>query len=233
LVFVPGYNVSKTIGSVIKQLIKLRSVVNFDILYIDNNSEDNSVKIVSSMKRKFIEIKVNKKNIGYGGSQKEAFKFGFMKKYDFLVEFDGDMQYSAGKIPHLIDEIIKGYCVVFGVRTKSSKNYSQMPFWKYLGNKISSKIINWSLDIDLHEIHTGFRAYDLKRLKKVKFSKCHNDYRWTIDSVIEIVKINKNFSEIGVKGKYGKYSKSPRFIEIIKTLTYMIFRSVKYKLIKK
>ncbi|PIN78979.1 hypothetical protein COY26_02230 [Candidatus Woesearchaeota archaeon CG_4_10_14_0_2_um_filter_33_10] len=237
LVFVPGYNVENTIEKVFFGLMKTKKELNFDILFIDNRSKDNTFEklkeLVENKKQKGIKLVRNSKNLGYGGSQKVAFGYAFRKKYDYLIEYDGDMQYPVANILDLYAKIKKTKLgIVFGSRVTTKENISQMPFWKAFGNKFFNMLNKWALGIKVSEIHTGFRIYNLKNIKGFNFNRCHNDYRWTIDSVVEILKINKNLSEIPTKALYTKYSSAPSFKQLFKTMVYMFFRALEYKFLR-
>ena len=237
LIFVPGYNVSKTIKKAISDLAKLRGQLLFDVLYVDNDSKDDSPgiveKLVQESKSKFITIIRNKQNLGYGGSQKVAFKHGFLNGYDYLIEYDGDLQYPCQEIPNLYSKIKSGdHSIVFGSRITRPKNLEQMPKWKIFGNKLTSAINRWAFRFKVSEIHTGFRIYDLKKIRSASIDDCHNDYRWTIDSVVEILKVSGNFGEIPVKALYHKDASSPSHIQLFKVISYMLYRALRYKLNK-
>ena len=230
----PGYNVENTIKRVFFGLIKIRSKLNFDILFVDNRSKDNTFEklkeLVENRKQKGVKLIRNPKNLGYGGSQKVAFRYAFMKRYDYLIEYDGDMQYPFLEVLSLYEKIEEtGSSIVFGSRVTTKENIAQIPFWKAFGNKFFNMLNKWALNIKVSEIHTGFRIYNLKEIKGFNLKRCHNDYRWTIDSVIEIIKINNHLSEIPVKALYHKDSSSPSFKQLFKTMYYMFFRTLKYK----
>jgi glycosyltransferase involved in cell wall biosynthesis len=237
IVFVPGYNVSKTIKRAISNLLQLRKKLLFDILYVDNDSSDNSAEIVENFvqenKIKFVTITKNIRNLGYGGSQKVGFYYGFMNNYDYLIEYDSDLQYPYQEIYNLYREIKSGkYSIVFGSRITKAQDMEQMPKWKAFGNRATSALNKWALNLKVSEIHTGFRMYDLKKISNAKLENCHNDYRWTLDIVIEILKVNNNFGEIPVKALYHKEASSPSYIQLFKTITYMVYRALEHKLTK-
>ena len=237
LVFVPGYNVENTIEKVFFGLIKTKKELNFDILFVDNRSKDNTFEklkeLVENRKQKGVKLIRNPKNLGYGGSQKVAFRHAFMKRYDYLIEYDGDMQYPFLEVLSLYEKIKEtSSSIVFGSRVTTKENISQMPFWKAFGNKFFNMLNKWALGIRVSEIHTGFRIYNLNNIKGFNLKRCHNDYRWTIDSVVEILKINNHLSEIPVKALYHKDSSSPSLNQLFKTMYYMFFRALKYKFLR-
>lgn len=235
LIFTPGYNVAKNIGKVMEGLFSLKNKIGFDMLYVDNNSSDSSAGIVEEVSKKHnIRVNVirNPFNKGYGGSQKVAFRYAFDNGYDYLVEYDGDLQYPFEAIPDLYNKIKEtGSSIVFGSRVTSKENIRQMPKWKQFGNQFLNVVNNWSFRFGVSEIHTGFRIYDLRKIKGMRLEACHDDYRWTIDSVVEIMKLDKKFSEIPVKAYYHKDASAPSPKALIKFSTYMFTRAMRYKLL--
>ena len=88
LIFIPAYNVETKIVSVIKRIPKyIFKHYSIKILIIEDHSIDNTLKVI----KKFIQIKpikiniyliVNKKNLGYGGVQKIAFKYAIKNNFE-------------------------------------------------------------------------------------------------------------------------------------------------------
>ena len=158
----PGYNVENTIEKVFFGLIKTKKELNFDILFVDNRSKDNTFEklkeLVENRKQKGVKLIRNPKNLGYGGSQKVAFRHAFMKRYDYLIEYDGDMQYPFLEVLSLYEKIKEtSSSIVFGSRVTTKENISQMHYWKAFGNKFFNMIKKWALCIRVSEIQKGFR----------------------------------------------------------------------------
>ena len=188
-------------------------------------------KFITKNKPEYLTVIRNTRNFGYGGSQKIAFRYAISNGYRYMIEYDSDLQYPYDKIPHLYGNISEGKCcIVFGSRITKRENYSQMPPWKLFGNKLFSRINEWAFGFHVSEIHTGLRAYNLELMKSFRIDSCHDDYRWTIDSVIEIRKINSSFAEVPVRAIYHKNAKSPGVVSLFKTMSYMLYRAIMYKL---
>ena len=73
------FNEEKNIISTIKEIkktCKFLKIKNYEILVIDDCSNDNSNKVIKKYKKKnqFVKLLENKNNLGYGGSIKKAAK---------------------------------------------------------------------------------------------------------------------------------------------------------------
>ena len=93
LLAIPFFNEEKKIKGCINQLSKKipirkkRVASNFDIVFINDGSFDNSIKIINKfLKRKFT-ILTHKKNMGYGAAVKTAFKYAKKKNIGIFQYF--------------------------------------------------------------------------------------------------------------------------------------------------
>lgn len=66
----PGYNEEKNLNSLIDTIryISKKLKVNTELIYIDDNSSDNTHKVLKNFKFKNLKYIKNKKNLGFGGS---------------------------------------------------------------------------------------------------------------------------------------------------------------------
>lgn len=198
LIFIPAYNVENELYSVFKRIPKKIFVNrNVKILIINDNSTDHTNKIILKIKNNFqfpIYFHKSKKNLGYGGVQKFAFKYAIKKKFDFVIMLHGDGQYRPESLP----QIIKAYNnekndAVFGSRMMSYKSALKggMPFYKFLGNIFLTFVQNLILGSNMSEFHSGYRSYKVSKLKKIKFKQKSNYYHFDTEMVIEF--LNKKF----------------------------------------
>lgn len=65
-VCIPVYNGAQTIRETINSILS-QTLKNFELVIVDNRSQDNTIKIIKSIKDKRIKLYVNKENIGFGG----------------------------------------------------------------------------------------------------------------------------------------------------------------------
>ena len=98
----PCYNEEKNISNVIKKcilFIKKNKIKNWELLIVDNKSNDKTVEIVKQIisrnKSNKIRLIKNKENILYSGSSNKIIE---KAKYDLIVIMDSDDQYLASDI---------------------------------------------------------------------------------------------------------------------------------------
>lgn len=91
---------------------------NFEYIYIDNNSKDNSEKILTALCKKDPKVKaiIMARNFG---SPQPSFLAGMKEvKADAVILLQGDIQDPPEIIPKFIAKWENGYQVVYGIRTK-------------------------------------------------------------------------------------------------------------------
>ena len=76
------YNNKNTITRVVKERKKFKNLC--DIIFVNDGSTDNTIKILNSLKTKIIS---HKKNLGYGQAVKSAFKYAQKKKIQIFSNF--------------------------------------------------------------------------------------------------------------------------------------------------
>lgn len=85
IIFV-SYNTSKLTLNAIKSVFKYTKNINFEIIVVDNNSIDDSVKVIKENYPETIIIE-NKKNIGFGQANNQGIEIA-TGKYCFLLNTD-------------------------------------------------------------------------------------------------------------------------------------------------
>lgn len=117
------------------------SLRNYDIIVIDDNSNDNSLKIAQKFKKKknFFILK-NKKNIGLVKSCNKAIKFS---NSEFFVRVDSDDYVSKNFIKFFLNKIKKNYEFIYSnykiVRKKNQKKIDINKFSKLISCSVAIK----------------------------------------------------------------------------------------------
>jgi glycosyltransferase involved in cell wall biosynthesis len=107
LIFIPAYNVEKKIYSVISRIPKeIFLENNIDLLIINDFSSDETSSEIEKINKDFdynFIVYNCETNLGYGGVQKYAFKYGIKNSYEYLIMLHGDGQYAPEELPRFIE----------------------------------------------------------------------------------------------------------------------------------
>lgn len=192
VITIPAYNEEKTIGKVIRDIIKAmdKNRYNYQILVVDDGSEDKTAFIA---KKAGAIVYSHPKNYGLAETFRTELEKCVEMKADVIVHIDADGQYLAQEIPKLVEEVEKGNDLVLGSRFKGKIEY--MPLLKTIGNLAFSKVISNIIKKKITDGQTGFRAFTKDVAKKVEITSNHT---YTQEQVIKAIKQKYKVKEVPV-----------------------------------
>ena len=143
----------------------------------------------------------HEKNLGYGGAIRSIFLKAKEIDGDILVTFDADGQHRIEDIKNVIEPIINQKAdLVIGSRFLD-ENEKEVPQYRKVGIKVITKITNASINEQLTDSQSGFRAYS----KKVVNELNPTELGMGISTEILIKASSKNFKilEVPIKILYS------------------------------
>ncbi len=227
IVVLPGYNCERTLRKTY-MFIPMQYVD--DVIYADDGSFDNSVKVAKSLH--INHIICNSRNIGYGGNQKTLYDKALELEADVIVMLHPDYQYDPLLIPKMLYKLKIGADVVFASRMKNGKEAIRlgMPKYKFYANRLLTKIQNRIFNQNLSEYHTGYRAYKANVLRDIKYQSLSNDFIFDNQMVLELIRKKYHITEVYCPAKYDKESSSINFYRSIKYGVLVLWYSLVYKI---
>ncbi len=204
LVAVIAFNEEKNIDLVINDLI-VHNKYNYDIVVIDNGSNDNTRNIAEE---KGITVLSHPINSGHsGGTAITYFNYAFYNNYDLLIQFDGDGQHVAAEIGKIVEVFSKSNCdYIIGSRFLD-KNGFQSSFIRRIGINMFSVISSYIIKNRVTDATSGFRGYS--RLIMEVFSK---KFQHEINDQMQVLMISyyagAKISEVPVKMTVRLHGKS-------------------------
>jgi len=197
-IILPCLNEEKSLGFCLEEIINTISKrkLNAEILIVDNNSSDNTLKIAESYKKKFDYIKIiTEKNIGYGSSCLRGLNEATGK---ILFLADADFSYNFKEIDKFIKEIGSGKDFVVGNRFKKGIKKEVMPWHhKYIGNPFLSFLVKLLFKVEIGDIHCGARAIRKNSFKKLVLYTSGMEF--ASEMVIKAAKEKLKISEVSIE----------------------------------
>ncbi len=118
-IVIPALNEEKNIKPLTLRIIKVLKKNKFEIIFVDDNSTDQSKKILLALSKKYKFFKpiFRKKNRDLTQSCFDGIK---KSKYQNILILDADLQHDPKYIPQMFKEFNKGKDIVIGARKLTS-----------------------------------------------------------------------------------------------------------------
>ena len=142
-IIIPSYNESENIEILYnrtKKILMELSIEEYELIFIDNGSTDNSLKILKNINKKDNSVKILSLTRNFGLQNALYAGLSHCKK-DYICVMDGDLQDPPELIKNFFTKIDDGYDVVYGIRKKRQSNTFK---------KICYKIFYYFLHIQQH-----------------------------------------------------------------------------------
>lgn len=208
VIVTPAYNAEKTIESVFKRIPKDFYNQIFKIIVVNDGSKDNTTKVIEILGKKYDKILLltHQVNKGYGAAQKTGFNKSVEFKADVVVLLHSDGQYAPELLPKMVKPIVEGKAdVVMGSRFLGGGALKGgMPLYKYIGNRILTKIENIAYRMNISEFHTGYMLYSKKALNTIKFNRLSETFHFDGEMVMMAGKKGLRIFEIGIPTRYAE-----------------------------
>lgn len=196
-VVIPAWNEADNIGKVLTKL----SDYEYDIVVVNDGSEDNTASIVSQYSGVYL---VNHFiNRGMGAALQTGNEFALQKGAQYIVHFDADGQMQAEDIKEMIEPLLTGKAdITIGSRHMGKE--SNLPWFKRYIIQPPARIINYIFTgLWLTDVHNGFRAMTEGAARKIIIKQ---DLMAHATEIIALIKKNNlSYVEVPVKIIYHHF----------------------------
>ena len=162
-IVIPVYNSYNSLEELYNKLTKTleKNFDNYELIMVDDHSQDESFKKLKELHEKDNRIKVIK--LAYNFGQQNALMCGFHHSSgDYIVTMDDDLQHLPEDVIELYQEIKKGYDIVYGIPAER-----QHLFYRRIGSYLTDKIFNLITNKSKNIRVSSFRILKRSLLKKV------------------------------------------------------------------
>ena len=214
-IFIPIRNEQENINifynALTQALEKNKEKYNFEIIFTDNNSTDNSEALIKKLIDKDSRIKYIKfgENYGYEKSLELAYIYS---SGDAIISIDCDLQDPPFLITDMIKYFEEGYELVSTKRNYEFENSFILFLKKFFYSKILKKNQNLSLIGDFRLVSKKIKPYLSKNINKKIF-------------------LRSFIFELGLKNKTLLYKRLDRMQGVSKTSIFSYFKIIRKALV--
>jgi len=130
-IVVACYNDAGTVHEMLKRIHAIMKEVtpNYEIIYVNDASPDHAAEVLMEVFKKEPRLTVVTHSRNFGSQN--VFTSGILQsKTDGVVIMDGDLQDPPELIPKFVEEWLKGYDVVYGIRERRQASFLMQAAYK-------------------------------------------------------------------------------------------------------
>lgn len=191
-IVIPTINEEKNINKTLNKISKIKEILDSEIIIVDDNSQDDTLKIVKSFNEKLnVKIIQNKNKLGLGYALNKGFKFS---KNNFVMFLDADLSIKKKDLIKLYKKREINSIIVGSRYSKNSRIYGSNRLKVYISfilNFITSKIFR----LPIVDISHSFRIIS-KKIKIKSKNLSHPGFFW--EMTINAYRGKKTIREIPI-----------------------------------
>ncbi len=166
LVGVCTLNEAKNIELLIQQIRD--TVPEADILIVDDDSEDGTAGIVSTLAESDTKIRLNvRKQRGLGGAIRHAMIAAIKGDYDLFINMDGDLSHSPSDLPAILNAHLgrDDIDVVIGSRYVAGGRIDGWPLHRRWMSRLVNRFATMCLGLPVNDCSGSMRCYRVSSLQ--------------------------------------------------------------------
>ena len=234
-IVIPILNESENIKLLIPEIsknIKILKIQKYEIILVDDNSEDQIELVVRKLRKKFKSLKLLIRRKKDKDLSKSCI-LGFEKsKYKNILVMDGDFQHHPKYILNLVKNINKTNCdIVVGARDLTSTKKTKLSIFRLGSSFIITTFLNIALGKKTSDPLTGFFLFKKKIYKKNKKHLFAKGYKILAD-LIYSSKEKLNIIDVGINFGNRAKGESKMSLKILIILISFIAQKIQNRVFK-
>ena len=232
LIIIPTYNEKENVALMTEAIFALNQ--GFEILFIDDNSPDNTASAIAEMQQKYtgmIHLIQRPGKLGLGTAYIAGFKWAIEKQYQYIYEMDCDFSHNPDDLMRLKKACQDGADVAVGSRYCKGGKIENWPFSRWLLSYFANLYVRFVLLIPVKDSTAGFKCYTLRALSAVNLDVIHfKGYAFQICMKYAIIKHKYVIKEVPITFKDRLYGDSKMSSGIFKEALFGVWKMRKMKL---
>jgi len=229
-VVIPIHNEEKLIRKTTQDLIQELEAnhIDYEIILVNDNSTDNSPKILEALSKEYKNIKVvfSKFSKGFGKAIRQGLE---CISGEAVVIFMGDGSDDPKDVIRYYEKLKNGYDCVFGSRFIKGAKTKDYPLIKLIFNRLGNKLIQLLFFIPYNDVSNAFKAYRREVIEAVQ-PLISQYFNITVELPLKAIIRRFSYTVIPISW-YGRQSGVSKYK--IRKLIRKYFFSILYVLLEK
>ena len=219
-IVIPVYNESKNLSLLIPEIYKVLKKEIFELIVVDDNSSDNTSKIIKKFRKKNLKHIIRKKDRDLTRSCIVGFKHS---KYDKILVMDGDFQHRPKDILKFLYAYKKyNVDIVVGTRNLFKNKKHNLGITRLTASRILILLVNLLLGNKTSDPMSGFFLFKKKIFLENQNKLFKKGYKILLD-LIYTNKSNHKIYDVQINFDSRKKGRSKMNLKVIFSLILMIF----------
>tara|TARA_B100002051_G_scaffold112214_1_gene106805 strand:- start:693 stop:1385 length:693 start_codon:yes stop_codon:yes gene_type:complete len=222
-IIIPVYNEENTIIDILK-VVKGQKVSNikFEVIVVDDGSNDNTGFLLNKNKHLYDKIVINKKNSGKGFAIKQGIN---VAKGSYILFQDADMEYDPNDYKNILRPVKNFNAdLVIGSRLSGPPVTRVSYFWNKQGNRLITFLFNLFYNTTFTDIYSCYVVIkkNLLNINKIKT----NGWEQQAEILSQVVLKSKVIFEVPINyfGRSYEEGKKIRPYHIFKIIFIIIYK---------
>ena len=203
-IVIPVYNEANNLGILIPNIYKELINLKFELIIVDDSSNDGTSKVLKKFKKKNFKHIIRKKERDLSRSCIDGFKKARFKN---IIVMDGDLQHKPSDIKKILYKFFRGNPdFVIGTRDLFKKKKHNLNFLRLFASRMLILLVNFLLGRKTSDPMSGFFMFKKEVFTKSQKKLIKKGYKILLDLIyiknqrVKIIDVNINFDS-RIKGK--------------------------------
>lgn len=199
-VIIPCYNESKTIDTIIRQVLAVSLPIDREIVIIDDFSTDGTRNYLQSLRENpNIRVVFHQENKGKGAALRSGFAHA---TGDIIIVQDADLEYDPNEYLKLLQPILDDRAdVVYGSRFIGGDSHRVLYFWHSVGNRFLTLLSNMFTNLNLTDMEVCYKLFKRDILAQIELEE--DRFGFEPEVTAKIARLKCSVYEVGIS-YYGR-----------------------------
>jgi dolichol-phosphate mannosyltransferase len=191
LFVIPTYNEALNVPRLAEPLDAVRKKLDFDLLFVDDNSPDGTAEEVEELRRTrpWIHLMHRPGRQGLGSAYRDGFRWGLSRGYDRVGEMDADLSHDPAALPDIAGSIDRGAALALGSRYVPGGSVDGWPVSRRALSRGANLFARGLLRLSIHDVTSGFRLYTAPAARHViETGTLCDGYGFQVEATVSLVR---------------------------------------------